>query len=135
MAEAQRNDMTAEETSNIQNLDEDIRPFSDIKTRVEDVVDTVVRRLFSTKQYEARTMQNLVNQASEEIIKQCQEEISPNYKYLATLICLQKGESGLHMGASCFWEAKHDGNFNKKYDFEDFYIVSNFFGITRNWAR
>ena len=47
-------------------------------------------------------------------------------------ICLQKGESGLHMGASCFWEAKHDGNFNKKYDFEDFYIVSNFFGITRN---
>ena len=36
------------------------------------------------------------------------------------------------MGASCFWEAKHDGNFSKKYDFEDFYIICNFFGITRN---
>ena len=109
-----------------------MRPFTDIKTRVEDVVDTVIRRHFGNKHYEARTMQSLVNLASEEIIKQCQEEISQNYKYLATLICLQKGESGLHMGASCFWEAKHDGNFNKKYDFEDFYIVTNFFGITRN---
>ena len=131
MVENVGNELTQEETSNIQ-AEEDIRPFTDIKTRVEDVVDTVVRRHFSNKQYDARTMQNLVNLASEEIIKQCQEEISPNYKYLATLICLQKGESGLHMGASCFWEAKHDGNFNKKYDFEDFYIVSNFFGITRN---
>ena len=129
---AQHNEATAEETSNIQGQDEDIRPFTDIKTRVEDVVDHVVRRHFSNKTYDARQMQQLVNLASEEIIKQCQEEISPNYKYLATLICLQKGESGLHMGASCFWEAKHDGNFNKKYDFEDFYIVCNFFGITRN---
>ena len=126
------NDATAENSSNIHNIDDDIRPFSDIKTRVEDVVDTVVRRHFGNKQYEARTMQSLVNLASEEVIKQCQEEISPNYKYMSTLICLQKGESGLHMGASCFWEAKHDGNFNKKYDFEDFYIVCNFFGITRN---
>ena len=82
------NDATAENTSNIHNIDEDIRPFSDIKTRVEDVVDTVVRRHFGNKQYEARTMQSLVNLASEEVIKQCQEEISPNYKYMSTLICL-----------------------------------------------
>ena len=50
------NDATAENTSNIQHLDEDIRPFTDIKTKVEDVVDTVVRRHFGNKQYEARTM-------------------------------------------------------------------------------
>ena len=129
---AHANDATAEDLLHGHHIEEDMRPFSDIKTRVEDVVDTVVRRHFSNKSYESRSMQSLVNLASEEIIKQCQEEVSPNYKYMATLICLQKGESGLHMGASCFWEAKHDGNFNKKYDFEDFYIVSNFFGITRN---
>ena len=122
----------ADQASNMQPLDEDVRPFTDIKTRVEDVIDTVVRRHFSNKTYDSRAMQGLVNLASEEIVKQCQEEISPDYKYLATLSCLQKGESGFHMGAACFWEAKQDGNFNKKYDFEDFYIVSNFFGITRN---
>ena len=93
MVEARNNEATAEESA--QNFgggglqqDDDIRPFTDIKTRVEDTIDTVVRRHFSAKQYEPRLMQNLVNQASEEIIKHCQEEISPNYKYLATLICL-----------------------------------------------
>ena len=54
---AQHNEATAEETSNIQGVEEDIRPFADIKTRVEDVVDHVVRRHFSNKTYDARQMQ------------------------------------------------------------------------------
>ena len=64
----QPNDATADAT---QNFEEDIRPFTDIKTRVEDVVDTVVRRHFSNKTYAARSMQSMVNTASEEVIKQC----------------------------------------------------------------
>ena len=54
---AQHNEATAEETSNIQGAEEDIRPFTDIKTRVEDVVDHVVRRHFSNKTYDPRQMQ------------------------------------------------------------------------------
>ena len=60
------------------------------------------------------------------------QDISPYLKYMVTLMCLQKAEAGFHMGASCFWEANNDGNFSKKYDFDDFYIICNFFGITRN---
>ena len=113
-------------------LEEDLRPFSDIKSKVEDIIDSVVQKNFQSKPYEAKSIQHLVNLASEEIIKQCQEEISTNYKFMSTLIALQKGEAGFHMGASCFWEAKCDGNFNKKYEFDEFYLVCNFFGITRN---
>ena len=117
MVEATNQQQTAESTENIQQIgDEDLRPFTDIKSRVEDVVDNVVRKNFYNKSYEARAIQHAVNLASEEIIKQCQEEVSPNYKFLCTLIALQKGDCGLHMGASCFWESKHDGNFNKKYE-------------------
>ena len=65
------NEATAENTAQVAGLDEEVRPFSDIKTRVEDVVDIVVRRHFSNKPYEGRQMQSLVNLASEEIIKQC----------------------------------------------------------------
>ena len=45
----ERDEATAEATSNIQTLDASLRPFTDIKTRVEDVVDTVVRRHFNNK--------------------------------------------------------------------------------------
>ena len=51
---------------------------------------------------------------------------------MATIIVLQKAEAGFHMAASCFWESKCDGNFNKKYEFEEFYVICNFFGITRS---
>jgi hypothetical protein len=36
------------------------------------------------------------------------------------------------MSASCFWEGKNDGNLNKKYEFADYYVIVNFFGITRS---
>ena len=68
MAEQINNEATNEATAQA-NQDEDIRPFNDIKARVEDTIDNVVRRHFSNKQYEPRAMQNLVNTASEEIIK------------------------------------------------------------------
>ena len=68
MAEKINNEATNEE-SHAAAQDEDIRPFNDIKARVEDTIDNVVRRHFSNKQYEPRAMQNLVNTASEEIIK------------------------------------------------------------------
>ena len=55
------NEATADNSAAVMGLEEDIRPFSDIKTKVEDVVDTVVRRHFGNKQYEARQMQTLVN--------------------------------------------------------------------------
>ena len=111
---------------------EEMRPFGDIKNKIEDVIDSVVQKNFHGKSYDAKDIQRLVNLASEEIIKQCQEEISTDYKFMSTLIALQKGEAGFHMGASCFWEAKCDGNFNKKYEYDEFYLVVNFFGITRN---
>ena len=65
------NEATNEESAQVAgaNQDEDIRPFTDIKARVEDTIDNVVRRHFSNKQYEPRQMQSLVNTASEEIIK------------------------------------------------------------------
>ena len=46
---ARNNEATADATIAVQGVDEDVRPFTDIKTRVEDVVDTVVRRHFSNK--------------------------------------------------------------------------------------
>ena len=56
MVEKANNEATAEDTNGVPNIDEDVRPFVEIKTRVEDVIDHVVRRQFSNKQYEARAM-------------------------------------------------------------------------------
>ena len=51
------------------------------------------------------------------------------------MIILQKGDSGFHMSASCFWDSKNDGNFSKKYPFEDYYVIINVFGFARQWDQ
>ena len=108
------------------------RPFSEIKHQIEDIIDNFINREFREKPYDARQAQIWANKASEEIIKRIQDDLGQDYKFMCTIIILQKGESGFHMSASCFWESKCDGNFNKKYDFEDYYAIINFFGISRN---
>lgn len=64
-------------------------------------------------------------------MKRVQEEITGDFKFMCNAILLTKGDSAFHMSASCFWEHKTDGNFNKKYDFEDYFIIVNFFGVLR----
>ena len=54
-------------------------------------------------------------------------------KFTCTVIILQKADSGFHMSASCFWDHECDGNINKKYDFQDMYVICNFFAISRSW--
>lgn len=112
--------------------DLETKPFGEIKHRVEDIVDTFIPKRFREQVYDAKQAQKWANNASEEIIKRVQEEIGQDYKFMCTIIILQKGESGFHMSASCFWENKSDGNFNKKYEIEDYYVIVNFFGITRS---
>jgi len=104
-------DSTAERSADIE------VSFGTIKKTVEDKIDTFINKKFKDVAYDARQAQKWANSASEEIIKQVQEEVGSDFKFMCTLIVLQKGETGFHMSASCFWESKSDGNFNKKYEF------------------
>ena len=110
---------------------QDVKPFSEQKAKVEEIVDSIVAKKF-TQAYDSKQGQKWANHVTEEIIKTVQEECGQDYKYLCTIIVLQKGEMGFHMSASCFWEQKHDGNYNKKYDKGDYWVIVNMLGITRN---
>ena len=106
--------------------------FTHVKNKVEDIVDHYVQQKFLNRRYDTRDAQSWSNEASDEIIQRVEREVSSEYKYMCTVIILGKGDSGFHMSASCFWESKSDGNFNKKWEFEDFYLICNFFGVSRS---
>ena len=108
-----------------------------MKTKCEDIIDNFVEKEFQNKFYEPRDAQKQSNDTSEEIIKQVQTELGEDteLKFTATVILLQKAESGFHMSASCFWDNKCDGNINKKFEFKDFYVIVNFFSISRAWQQ
>ena len=112
---------------------EEIKTFGDVKNKVEDIIDNFINKEFAPRTYDPHEAQRLSNDASEEIIKQVQQALGDGVelKFTATIIILQKADAGFHMSASCFWDQKSDGNYNKKYEFKDFYVICNFFAVSR----
>ena len=106
--------------------------FNDHKAEVEAIIGKEINAQFKDKSYEPKQAQAQANQTTEAIIKAVQENLNQHFKFMCSLIVLTKGDSGFHMSASCFWESKSAGNFNRKFEFEDFYVIVNFFGISRN---
>jgi hypothetical protein len=45
------------------------KPFADIRSKVEDIVDSFINKTFRERSYDARQAQKWANTASEEIIK------------------------------------------------------------------
>jgi dynein light chain Tctex-type 1 len=107
------------------------KPFSELKATIETIIADVINEKLAKHEYDAREAQRWTNEVSEEIIKRAQDQ-SKLFKYSCTVLILQKGESGFHMSASCYWDSKDDGNVNKKFEYETFYCIVSFFGISRN---
>ena len=104
--------------------------FQDMRSTIEEKIDDLVFKGFKDRIYDSKEAQKWCNDTSEVIIRLLQE-INKELKYTANMIILQKGDSGFHMSASCFWDSKNDGNFSKKYPFEDYYVIINVFGFAR----
>ena len=104
--------------------------FQDMRSQIEEKIDDLIFKTFKIKNYDPKEAQKWCNDTSEMIIKLLQE-INKDLKFTANMIILQKGDSGFHMSASCFWDSKNDGNFSKKYPFEDYYVIINVFGFAR----
>ena len=54
-----------------------------------------------------------------------------DFKMAATVMVLGKGDSGFHMSASTVWDKSTDGNFNRKVEYEDYYVIVNMFCMKR----
>ena len=104
--------------------------FQDMRSQIEEKIDELIFNTFKQKIYDSKEAQKWCNDTSEVIIKLLQE-INKDLKFTANMIILQKGDSGFHMSASCFWDSKNDGNFSKKYPLEDYYVIINVFGFAR----
>ena len=110
-----------------------VESFNSIKSKVENIIENYIQQTFNNRpSYDVKEAQKWSNEAAEEIIKRVQDEKGQEFKFTCTIIILEKGEVGFHMSASCFWEGKNDGNLNKKFEFTDYYVIVNFFGITRS---
>ena len=106
------------------------RTFAEMHQQIEEKVDDLIFKTFKNRKYDSKDAQKWTNDMSEVVIKVLQE-INKDLKFVVNMMILQKGDSGFHMSASCFWDSRNDGNFSKKYPFDGFYVIINLFGFSR----
>ena len=99
-------------------------------SNIEEMIDDLIFKSYKDRIYDPKEAQKWCNDQTEVIIKLLQD-LNKDLKFMANMIILQRGDSGFHMSASCFWDSKNDGNFSKKYPFEGFYVIVNVFGFAR----
>ena len=104
--------------------------FVELHQQIEEKIDDLIFKAFKSRTYDPKDAQKWCNDMSEVIIKLLQE-MNKDLKFMANMIILQRGDSGFHMSASCFWDSKNDGNFSKKYPFDNYYVIINVFGFAR----
>ena len=104
----------------------------DLQLEVDKIIDEIVQTHCKGKDYDPKFGQQWSNDIAEKIVQQAQTKVDKDFKAMCLAMVLNKETSGFHMSASCFWDAKADGNINKKIDFPTFYVIVTFFGIARN---
>ena len=84
--------------------------------------------LLESKTYNQSEVQNWTAEVSEKVALAL-KDISSNFKYAVTCVVMQKGEAGLHISSTCFWDSSTDGSFSIKWENASMHCILNVFAL------
>lgn len=102
--------------------------FSSLKDDVNQKTNKKIAEQLGSREYSQEDVQQWTAQLSEEIVKLL-KELSSNFKYCVSCVILQKGDAGMHMSSTCFWDSALDGSVAIKWENNSMYCIVNIYGI------
>ena len=102
--------------------------YHDIKTQCKDIANKCISDNLNSKVYHPKNSQQWTNEIAEAIIGELRAH-NDKFKHIVTCIILQKGESGLSLTSTCYWNSQLDGNITIRWENESMYCIVNLFGI------
>ncbi|CAG9313174.1 unnamed protein product [Blepharisma stoltei] len=102
--------------------------FSALKNDVNSRAQQTINGLLGNKEYNQEEVPQWTAHLSEEIVKSL-KELSSNFKYCVSCVILQKGDAGMHMSSTCFWDSNLDGSVAIKWENNSMHCIVNIYGI------
>ena len=102
--------------------------FAAIKDEIATNVNKNVNSFLSNKEYNQDEVQNWTAQLSEDIVKSL-KSTSNNFKFCVSCVILQKGDAGMHISTTCYWDSNVDGSVAIKCENASMYCIVNIFGV------
>ena len=102
--------------------------FSQIREEINQIGEKTAERHLDGRVYSAADVQSFTTKISEEVVRELQI-FNNNFKYTVVCTIMQKGDSGLHMSSSCFWNTGTDGSLAVRFDNASLVCVINIFAL------
>lgn len=103
--------------------------FNAIKNDVNARANQILQSLLANKDYSQDEVPQWTAQLTEEIVVKL-KELSTSFKYCVSCIILQKGDAGMHMSSTCFWDSNSDGSVAIKWENNSMHCILNIYGIS-----
>ena len=103
--------------------------FSSLKDEVSTNVNKIINNFLNNKEYSQDEVQNWTALLSEDIVKAL-KNISSNFKFCVSCVILQKGDAGMHISTTCYWDSNVDGSVAIKCENTTMYCIVNIFGLS-----
>jgi len=101
-------------------------------TFVVDEVNMVIKESVETTIGANTYQHNKVSQWSSNIVEQSLKRLTAlgkPFKYVVSVVILQKTGAGLHTASSCYWDNATDGSCTVRWENKTMYVISSVFGL------
>ncbi|KAF7455944.1 Tctex-1 family protein [Cryptosporidium felis] len=106
-----------------------ISSFSSIKDGVQDCIITSINSVLDqSTEYNASEVTTWVDS----ITTQCLEslrKLSEKFKYIVSVIVLQRSPAGFHLFTTCYWDQANDGSVTHRWDNKNLHCVVVVYGV------
>ena len=102
--------------------------FNALRDRITAMVNSHISNFLGSQDYNQDQVQKWTTQCSEELVKNL-KEMSSSFKFCVSCLILQKGDAGMHMSSTCYWDSNTDGSATIKWENSSMYCIVNVFGL------
>jgi len=110
---------------------DDLQSSEEAAFVVEDVQNIIKESVEGTLQ-NAVYHPSKVPQWTNNVVEQCMKRLSAlnkPFKYIVTIIIMQRNGAGLHTASSCYWDNSSDGSYSHKWENKSMCCITTVFGL------
>lgn len=102
--------------------------FSSLSEQVRHTVTNSVDKVLGSATYDASKVPAWVDSITAEILDYLQK-LSEEFKYVVTVVMLQRSNTGFHLFSTCFWDQTLDGTVTVQWENKTMHCVVTVFGV------
>lgn len=62
-------------------------------------------------------------------VLECLQKMSDGFKYIVSVVILQKNNTGFHLFSTCYWDQSMDGTVTVQWDSKSLHCIVTVFGV------